>query len=84
MLTLNEADVRFLRVVVANPGVPSSMLPKLAEVSPRRAIALRKSLTDAGLLRSHAVSRAGKGREAIVLEVTPEGHRALQRAADIP
>ncbi|MFZ2874512.1 MAG: hypothetical protein WAZ94_08510 [Phycisphaerales bacterium] len=77
---LTHADERFLRAILAQPAQPSSRYPRLAGVSPRRAVQIRLRLVGCGYLREHQVNRAGRGRSAIVLEVTDSGRAALQRA----
>src|SRR5690606_5167501 len=41
---LDPAELRFLKAIVDNPGCPSSSLPRLARLSPKRAIELREDL----------------------------------------
>ncbi len=81
---LTDIEARLLRAIAAHPGEPSSLLARRASTSPRRALEVRKALLARGFLREHHVNRAGKGRSAIVLEVTAAGHAALQRAGGVP
>lgn len=77
---LNDAESRYLVAVRGHPGEASSRYPGLAKVSPRKALTIRARLIEMGFLRTHRVNRAGRGRDAIVLEVTESGFAALQRA----
>jgi hypothetical protein len=72
----SDADVRYLQAVISNPGTPSSALPKLARMSPKRAQRIRRRLVEQGFLREHRVATGKRGRSAIVLE-------PLERALEI-
>lgn len=74
---LDDAERRFLRAVVDNPGVPSSAMAKLAGLSAKRAIAVREDLIARGFLRAHQVATGGRGRLAIVLEPLERALRAV-------
>jgi hypothetical protein len=65
---VSDAERRYMRAVVDNPGKPSSSLPKLAHISPKRAQKIRRRLVETGYLREHSVSTGKRGRAAIVLE----------------
>ena len=73
---LSDAEMRYLRAVVENPGKPSSVYPKLAQMGSRRALKIRSRLRDLGYLREHQVATGGRGRNAIVIEPLEPG-RAL-------
>ncbi len=72
----SEAEMRYLRAVVENPGKPSSVYPKLAQMGSRRALKIRGRLCELGYLREYEVSTGGRGRNAIVIEPLEPG-RAL-------
>ncbi len=76
VLRPSEAEMRYLRAVVENPGKPSSVYPKLAQMGSRRALKIRGSLCDLGYLRQYEVATGGRGRNAIVIEPLEPG-RAL-------
>ncbi len=65
---VSDAELRYVHAVVNNPGVPSSSLPRLARISPKRAQNIRRRLVELGYLREHGVSTGKRGRTAIVLE----------------
>lgn len=77
---LSEPEARLLRAVRDHPAQPSSMYPRLAGVSPRRAVEMRARLVESGHLREHRVNRAGRGRDAVMLALTETGRSALQGA----
>ncbi len=68
MPTLDSVEIRYLEVIIKNPGLPSSSYPKLAGLGPQKAQRIRKKLIDAGYLIVHRVNTGGRGRNAIVLE----------------
>lgn len=65
---LSDAEIRYIFAVVDNPGSPSSALPKLAQISARRAQHIRLHLVELGYLREHKISTGKRGRLAVVLE----------------
>jgi hypothetical protein len=65
---LDNAELRYLRAVVANPGHPSSEYPSLLKIGTHRAQAIRQRLVQLGYLRERAMTTATRGRSAIVLE----------------
>jgi hypothetical protein len=65
---LSEVEIRFLKVVIENPGSPSKFYCRLASLSGRRAVEIRKRLIAAGYLREHKVVTGARGRAAIILE----------------
>lgn len=77
--TLSEAEARFLRAIVNHPALSSSQYPRLAGVSLRRGLRIREDLAARGYIRTHQVNRAGRGRDARVLEITDAGRAALAR-----
>ena len=68
---------RFCRAVANHPMEPSSAYPKLAGVSPKSAKAIRRELTEKGLICEHLMDLGGRGRSAILLEALPAGIAAL-------
>ena len=66
--TLSDAERQYLLAVISHPGTPSSRLPRLAHMSPKRSQRLRQTLVQRGYLREHRVSTGKRGRAAIVLE----------------
>ena len=68
---------RLCRAVVDQPLQPSSVYPKLAGISARTAVDVRRELVAAGLLRERQVQPAGRGRPAVLLEPTPAAVAAL-------
>jgi hypothetical protein len=75
-LGLSPDDQRFLDVVREAPGRNSSEYAKLARMSGVAALASRRRLVAAGLIREHQVATGRRGRQAIVLEPLPEGQRS--------
>ncbi len=65
---LDDAERRFLEVVLADPGRPSSHYAKQTGLSGKRAAVIRARLVSLGLLREHQVATGARGRRAIVLE----------------
>ena len=65
---LSDSEIRYICAVMNNPGKPSSILPKLARMSPKRVQKIRHRLVDVGYLREHSVSTGKRGRAAVVLE----------------
>jgi hypothetical protein len=73
---VSEAERRYIQAVIDHPGAPSSSLPKLARISPKRAQGIRRRLVERGYLREHRVSTGRRGRAALVLE-------PLERALEV-
>ncbi len=69
-------DRRYLDAVRANPGRNSSEYAKLARMSGATALACRKRLVVAGLIREHRVATGSRGRSAIVLEPVADASKA--------
>ena len=72
---LDRSERYYLKVVIENPAQPSSTYHKLARMSTRRALDIRRRLVDLGYLCEARVNLSKRGRAAIVLEPTP---RALE------
>ncbi len=77
----SHAEMRYLRAVVENPGKPSSVYPKLAQMGSRRALKIRGRLRDLGYLREHQVATGGRGRNAIVIEPLEPGRSLVTQGA---
>lgn len=78
--SLDEAELRFLRAVIDQPGLPSSRYAKLAGMSPSKASKVRARLEDLGYLRTHEVATGGRGRNARVVEPLEPAFRAVKGA----
>lgn len=76
-VSLTDAEVRYLSVIQENPGKKSSEYARLANMGNQLAQKTRNALIGNGLLRQHDVATGGRGRTAIVLEVTAKGVEAL-------
>jgi hypothetical protein len=79
---LDEAAIRFIKVVLQNPGRPSSAYTRLAGLGAQQAIEIRERLVAAGFLREHRVTTGARGRQAIVLEPMPAAYDAVASAGD--
>lgn len=77
---LSDAELRFLRAVVDQPGKPSSFYSKLAGMSGKRAVEIRKRLVESGYLRQHKVVTGQRGRRALILEPLQLAFEAVARA----
>ncbi len=76
---LSDEERRFLKSVFEQPARPSSTYPKLAGISSRKAIRLRKQLVALGLLRETKVNTKPRGRPSILLEVTRRANDLLAK-----
>ena len=65
---LSELELRYLEAVITSPGKPSSAYAKLARVSGKRAIEIRRRLVAAGYFREHTIATGHRGAPAVVLE----------------
>ena len=77
---LSDAELRYIRTVVSNPGKPSSILPKLARISAKRAQKIRRHLVERGYFREHRVSTGKRGRASIVLEPLEPAMQSVREA----
>lgn len=75
---LSDVELRFLRAVVEHPGQKSSEYARLAAISGKRAIEIRKKLANLGYIREHRVATGGRGRNAIVLEPLEDADEVFQ------
>jgi DNA-binding MarR family transcriptional regulator len=55
----------------------SSTYPKLAGISSKTATEVRQQLVSKGFIKEHTVDTGGRGRSSILLEVLPEGIKAI-------
>ena len=65
--------LRFLVVVVENPGLASTKYAGLAGMKTSKAISVRESLVLQGLVTEHRVSAGKTGRSSLILEATKKG-----------
>jgi hypothetical protein len=75
---LNKEDVRFLQTVIGEPGKPSSVYAKIARMSGRRAISVRRHLVEMGYLREIKLNANRRGRASLLLEPTQKARRLYQ------
>lgn len=77
---LSDAELRFLRAVVEQPGRPSGEYARLAHVGTHQAVSIRGNLVEGGYLREHRVNTRPRGRTAIILEPLPMAVSAIKGA----
>jgi hypothetical protein len=65
---LTEAETRFLKAVVRNPGQPSADYARALGLNGSKAAKIRKALVERCLLREHTVARKAQGKPALLLE----------------
>lgn len=65
---LSDAESRFLKAVVANPGQPSAQYAKALGLNGSKAARIRKALVARGLVREHPLARKAQGKPALILE----------------
>lgn len=75
--THDAALLKLLQAIVDHPGMPSSKYPKLAQMSPRKAVEVRKQLVEQGLVRETELQTKARGRAAIVLTPTQAATEVL-------
>ena len=78
----SPVEMRYLQAVVSCPGQPSSVYAKLAGISARKALQVRKRLVELGCIREHVVNAAGRGRPSILLEPTAQAQKTLDGASE--
>ena len=64
----DEREYRFCKAVADHPLWPSSRYPKLAGVSSKTAVKIRRALVAKSFVRERIVDSGGKGRSTILLE----------------
>ncbi len=69
----DEREFRLLKAVIEAPLRPSSRYPKLAGISTKTAVILRRRLVEKGYLRERTLDTGRRGRSTILLEVLPAG-----------
>ena len=79
---LSQAEKRYLEIVVSNPGKGSSFYPKLARISARKALQIRKRLLDLGYIKERQVSVRNRGRPSTLLEPTPRAREELEATGE--
>jgi len=73
----SEQEYRFCKVVAANLMQPSSIYAKLAGISSKTALSVRRRLVAAGYIAEHKVQKSSRGRASILLDVLPAGRVAI-------
>ena len=75
--SMDSSLLRLLRAIADNPGLASSKYSKLAHMSPRKAVEVRKQLAKQGLIRETEIQTKARGRGALVLTPTEKGASVL-------
>ena len=73
----DDRESRLLNAVIEAPLQPSSRYPKLAGISTKTAVILRRRLVEKGYLRERTLDTGRRGRSTILLEVLPAGMAAI-------
>ena len=73
----DEREHRFCKAIAEHPMQPSSQYAKLARMSSKTAVRIRRRLIEIGYIREHTVDPAGRGRSTILLEVLTAGVDAI-------
>jgi hypothetical protein len=73
----DERECNLLEAVIKAPLQPSSRYPKLAGMSTKTAVILRRRLVERGYLRERTLDTGRRGRSTILLEVLPAGTAAV-------
>lgn len=79
---LSDAEVRFLKAVVADPGRPSAEYARAAGLNGTRAAAVRKGLVARGLVREHRLARKASGQPALIIEPLAVARDVMAAAED--
>ncbi len=79
---LSEAELRFLRAIVANPGQPASFYCRATRLNGTRLAELRRNLASRGFIREHTIAANARGRTSIVIEPLPSAHQAVASQPD--
>jgi len=77
-LPLDAKAKRYLEVIVSNPGKPSSAYAKLARISNKTALAVRRRLIELGLLKEESLNANARGRSVILLRPTEAALRLVE------
>ncbi len=73
----DQREYQFCKAVVDHPLQPSSRYPKLAGVSSKAAVKLRRALVAKGFIRERIIDSGGRGRSTILLDPLGAGRVAL-------
>ncbi len=73
----SEQEFSFCKAIADHPMKASSTYHKLAGISSKTATKVRLQLVAKGFIREHTLDSGGRGRRSILLEVLPEGTKAL-------
>lgn len=73
----SKQEYRLCRAVVDHPLRPSSSYPKLAGISSKTAVPIRRELVARKFIREHKIAKGGRSRIAICLEALPAGKQAI-------
>lgn len=73
----SEQEYSFCKAVAEHPMQASSRYPKLAGISSKSAASVRQQLIFKGLIREHKLDSGGRGRSSLLLEILPEGIKAI-------
>jgi len=77
---LSEIELRFLRLIVLEPGLSASTYARRMNLRGSRAKALRESLVRRSYVRVHSLATSGRGRPSIVVEPLAKARAALEQA----
>lgn len=75
----SETEFRFCKAVIENPMLACSAYPKLAGISSKTAVLVRRSLVDKGFVHEHILDSGKRGPSSLLLEATPEGIAAVKK-----
>ena len=75
---LDDLELQYLRLVIEDPGKPSSAYAKAAGVNGQRAAKIRAKLVDQGFIREHSVATNARGRTSIVIEPLASATEAVR------
>lgn len=73
----SEQEFSFCKAVADNPMQASSVYPKVARISSKTAKKVRQQLIAKSFIGEHTLDTGGRGRSSILLEVLPEGIKAI-------
>jgi len=73
----SEQEFSLCKAIADKPMQASSTYHKLAGISSKTATKVRQQLVAKGFIREHTLDSGGRGRSSILLEVLPEGTKAL-------
>ena len=76
---LTETELRFLRLVLTEPGLATSTYARRVKLGGSRAKIVRDSLVQGGYVRLHSVTTSRRGRPSIVIELLDKARAALEK-----